>query len=154
MIIWKKEFFLRLILILVLIFISNSSLKAKEGYGPRLLSSDSSGIEVELSTPNFQTREKKHNNITYQIVTVPAYAQTTAPGKPQVPLKGVLLAIPLDSAIGLEVMESEYQVFPEYNLFPAPRYTPISELQCNHGLDPIPSPMASYGAGRLDRLNY
>ncbi|MHC4499011.1 MAG: hypothetical protein ACYS21_07865, partial [Planctomycetota bacterium] len=91
--------------------------------------SDSYGITLELVTPDFEIETRQVEDETYQVIKLPfPHGQTTEPGKPQIPVKGVLLGIPFNSSITFDLVSYEREVFSGYNLYPVPHIEQGDEL--------------------------
>lgn len=90
--------------------------------GIEIIESTESGVTLELTTEEFDEEEKIEEGITYQRVSIPGYihGHSSEIGKPQVPMKGVLLGVPTDSAIEISILDTEYTTLSGYNLYPVP----------------------------------
>jgi len=86
----------------------------------RLLSSNGQGILLEWTTADFQIERAGRAGETCQRVLIPGTVQTTAPGQPQVPVRGVLLGLPAAEGVSVQVVEAEVEVLHPYRLCPAP----------------------------------
>ncbi len=93
-----------------------------KGEGIEIIESDETGVTLELTTDEFDEEEKIEEGITYQRVSIPGYihGHSSEIGKPQVPMKGVLLGVPTDSSIEISILDSESTILPDYNLYPVP----------------------------------
>ena len=88
----------------------------------RIISSSSEQIVIEVSVPDYQIKQVVIDDQTYDRVYVPGHSQTTEVGKPQVPVIGTLLGIPLTGDFNLEILSIESEVLKDrYLLAPAPR---------------------------------
>ncbi|GAI21697.1 unnamed protein product, partial [marine sediment metagenome] len=103
--------------------VGEPGVEEKESDGVEIIESSDSGVTLELTTSDIQSKEKTYEEITYQVVTIPGYihGQVSSVGKPQVPMKGVLLGVPSDSSISISVLDSEYTTLSGYNLYPVPQ---------------------------------
>lgn len=97
--------------------------------GLRILSQDSSGMVLELVTKRFTTNNEQltTNNgqqVTYQVLEIPGYscANTAEAGKPQLPFKSALVAIPPNVACSLTEIDSEHVTMSNYQIYPIPNY--------------------------------
>jgi len=86
----------------------------------RLLSSDGRGILLEWTTAGYQIERAGRAGEACQRVLIPGTAQTTAPGQPQVPVRGVLLGLPAAEGVSVQVVEAEVELLRPYRLCPAP----------------------------------
>jgi Propeptide_C25 len=85
------------------------------------IQSDDYGVVLELITPSFKTKERIVDGSTYQLMELPyKHGQTDEAGKPQVPVKGVLLGIPYDASIKVKVLDYDEVILSGYNLYPTP----------------------------------
>lgn len=93
-----------------------------KGEGIEIIESSESGVTLELTTDEFKEEERIEESITYQRVSIPGYihGHSSEIGKPQVPMKGVLLGVPTDSSIEISILDTESTTFPDYNLYPVP----------------------------------
>ena len=76
--------------------------------GVRLLYSDGQGIALEIQTPDFAVQDTPaqgstlsplETGMTCQRISVPDYTTSTEPGRPQLPVKVVLLGVPADARL-------------------------------------------------------
>ena len=101
--------------------------------GLRLLESDAAGVILELVTPVPDVRPTEIEGRLYHQVTVPGYATTGEAAKPQLPARYVLLGVPPQARLSLEV----------HVLEEAP---PMRGLHVQPVPRPMPSPAASGSA--------
>ena len=87
----------------------------------RVVSSDSEGLILEVLTPEPRFQEVWEEGKLYHRMTVSGFGSTTDIGKPQLPIKGVLIGVPDTSKPKIEVMDSEYLTLSGYNIHPVPR---------------------------------
>jgi len=91
--------------------------------------SDDYGITLELVTSGFEIETKQVGDEAYQVIKLPfPHGQTTEAGKPQIPVKGVLLGIPYDSSITFELVSYEKEILSGFNLYPVPHIEQENEL--------------------------
>lgn len=129
-----------MILVVSIIVISHSGSQAivlaevpQSSPGLRLVKSDEESIVLELFTPGYKVDEKVVDDATYDLLSVADYGETGEVGKPQLPLKGVMLGIPAEAEVTLNVLESDVAVSAErYNLYPVPK--PIVERDLEGGV--------------------
>ena len=101
--------------------------------GLRLIKSDEESIVLELFTPAYEVDEKVVDNVTYHLLSAAGYGEMDEIGKPQLPLKGVMLGIPADAEVTVNILESDVSdSVKNYNLYPVPR--PIVERDLEAGI--------------------
>jgi len=83
--------------------LSAGALAAESGPGVRLLRSDEQGIVLELHTPDYELKEQMAKGMACQRIRVPGYAQSEEAGRPQLPLQVVLLGVPPEAELELDV---------------------------------------------------
>ena len=73
--------------------------------GVQVVASDETGVTLELRTDTFDTKTVQHVGETFERLSIPAYIHgfTQETGKPELPLKGILLDIPEDTLPALTV---------------------------------------------------
>ena len=126
-----KRFFSRLLplvsclLLLVLVLPlppSAGAVPEASGPGVHLLRSDEQGIVLELQTPNYELAEQRQADVVYQRLRVPGYTQSAEAGRPQLPLRLVLLGVPPEAELELEVTPLQTARVPGYfAICPAPQ---------------------------------
>ena len=130
-----------IILVVSIVLISHSGSQAtvlaeaspSSSPGLRLIKSDEESIVLELFTPAYKVNEKVVDNVTYHLLSVADYAETGEVSKPQLPLKGVMLGIPAEAEVTLNVLESDVTISAEhYDLYSVPR--PIVERDLEGGI--------------------
>ncbi len=96
-----------------------------------LISSGSQGVVFELSTPVYALQPGYDEQQPYQLLSVPGLDQSTGVGKPQLPLKGVLIGVPVDADFTLNILEDEKEILPgEFNIQPVATQGPmVDEFQ-------------------------
>jgi len=62
--------------------------------GLRLLSSDVSGVSLELLTSAYGVQPLQVDRRLYHVISVPGYGTTGEAGKPQLPVRSLLLGVP------------------------------------------------------------
>ena len=70
--------------------------------GVILLGSDAQGISLELNTPAYQSAEATAASIACRNISVSDYVQSEDPGRPQLPVKVVLLGVPPGAELALD----------------------------------------------------
>ncbi len=92
------------------------------GPGVHLLRSDEQGIVLELHTPNYELEEQRQADVVCQRLRVPGYTQSEEAGRPQLPLRVMLLGVPPEAELELEVTPLQTTRVPGYfAVCPAPQ---------------------------------
>jgi hypothetical protein len=86
--------------ILLVLQVSGSQAKPK---GVELISCDRNGAVIRVMTPPHQQMEISADGVDYVKIAVPGWAESSIPGKPQLPLAGFWLAIPPGAQATLSV---------------------------------------------------
>ncbi len=113
---------------LVLVFLA-ASLPSASAYeltlGPgeetevTVLSSDESGVKVEINIPKIMIEEKAVEGEIYQVISIPGGGILTRVGEPQVPLVCRFVALPPTSGVRVDVIEQQKEVLSEtFMLYP------------------------------------
>jgi hypothetical protein len=99
------------------------------GKGVEVISSDESGVTLELRTEAFDTAPVEAGGVTYQRVRVVDYIHgfTSEVGKPELPVKGVILDVPQGKRASLSVEGTESQSYSGYWIYPVPEKQVSSE---------------------------
>lgn len=87
--------------------------------GLRVVRADAHGVTLEVVTP--PVRVAPVAGTAYQVVSIPSWAQTTEPGRPQTPTIGGLLALPEGATAHVEILAVEQETRPSGPILPAPR---------------------------------
>ncbi len=105
------------VLVLVFLVVSVPAASAHEvilGQGEEvevtLLSSDASGVTVEINVPKLFIDEKTAEGQNYQVISIPGGGILTRVGEPQVPLVCRFVALPSTSGARVYVIEEEKEV--------------------------------------------
>lgn len=87
--------------------------------GVHIISSDETGIVLELYTPDFQVELLVTEDIACDRLGAADYASNDQAGWPQLPVRGAMLGIPTDADVSLRVLSTEAEILSErYNLCP------------------------------------
>ncbi len=90
-----------------------------------LIKSDEDSVILELRTPAVEIDETYVDGVAYHVMSIPRYGQTDDVGRPQLPLKGTLLAVPPSAEYSLRILEVEEEIIPgRYNVYPVPQPVP------------------------------
>ena len=90
--------------------------------GVEIVSSDETGITLELLTDAFEAKEVHTGGQTFERLRVPDYIHgfTQAVGRPELPVKGVLLDLPAARSATLTVKSTEGAAHSGYRVYPVP----------------------------------
>jgi hypothetical protein len=90
--------------------------------GVQILSADESGMTLELSTDSFDTQVVTADGQEFERLRISEYIHgySQEVGKPEVPLKGILLDIPEGQSATLTVLQTEVDTYTGYRVFPVP----------------------------------
>ncbi|MEJ2099380.1 MAG: C25 family peptidase propeptide domain-containing protein, partial [Desulfobacterales bacterium] len=90
--------------------------------GVQILSTDETGMTLELSTDSFDTQVVTADGLEFERLRISQYIHgySQEVGKPEVPLKGILLDIPEGQSATLEVLQTEVDTYTGYRLLPVP----------------------------------
>ena len=106
--------------------------------GLYLIKSDEESVVLELYTPAYQVEEKTVDGMAYHLLSIKGYGETSKSGKPQLPIKGVMLGVPPDAELEVHVLESYSSVAAErYNVCPVPQVVIQGSL---HSLESLQEP--------------
>jgi len=89
-----------------------------------LIDETAQSVTLEMTIPDFVISETQLSGKTYQTIEIAGMGATHEPGKPQLPLKGTLIAVPEGSEIKLEILESDTETLSDILLPPVPTVTP------------------------------
>jgi hypothetical protein len=85
-----------------------------------LLESSSQSLTLELTIPEPDLSEKNLSGSVYQAIQIAGTGYTNEPGKPQLPFRGALIAIPEGSQLQLEILDSDTEIRSGILLPPVP----------------------------------
>ncbi|MEN8215911.1 MAG: C25 family cysteine peptidase [Pseudomonadota bacterium] len=89
-----------------------------------LLDESSQSLTLELTTPAPVISEKQLSGNTYQAIHIAGTGYTHDQGKPQLLIRGTLIAVPEGSEIQLEILDSDTEILSGILLPPAPTFNP------------------------------
>jgi len=90
--------------------------------GVTVISKDESGITLELRTDGFEAASMESQGEYFERLRIWQYIHglTDEVGKPELPVKGVLLDLPQGKSASLEVLETEDETLGGYRIYPVP----------------------------------
>jgi hypothetical protein len=90
--------------------------------GVQILSSDESGVTLELSTDTFDTEVVTAGGQEFERLRIADYihGHTQVVGQPEVPVKGIFLDLPQGQSATLSVLKTEFDTYNGYQVFPVP----------------------------------
>jgi len=91
--------------------------------GVKIIESAGLRTVLELDTSTLKVTDRNAGGMVYQLITLPEYThgQTTDVGKPQIPTKGILLGTLSKKPVVINILESEKETYPGYNIYPVPK---------------------------------
>ena len=87
----------------------------------QLLESNADGVTIKMEIPNFQFGTMEHEGEQFQTVSFPRCSYTAEEGKPQLPVSGILLGVPINAEFNLQILESDYSILSNYKIYPVPK---------------------------------
>ncbi|MCK4428499.1 MAG: hypothetical protein KAW16_08460, partial [candidate division Zixibacteria bacterium] len=119
----KASLFVLALAILVAPFSLASAYEVTLGQGEEaevtLLSSDASGVKVEINIPKILIEDRTAEGENYQVITIPGGGILTHVGEPQVPLVCRFVVLPPTSGVRVDVIEEQKEVLSEtFMLYP------------------------------------
>jgi hypothetical protein len=88
----------------------------------QLLESNADGVIIKIEIPDFQFGTMEHEGEQYQTISFPGCGYTAEAGKPQLPVTGTLLGVPIDAEFNLQILESDYSTYLNYKIYPVPKF--------------------------------
>jgi len=92
-----------------------------------LLNESAQSLTLELTIPEPVISEKHLSGSVYQAIQIAGTGYTNEPGKPQLPFRGALIAIPDGSQLQLEILDSDTEIRSGILLPPAPELNSDSD---------------------------
>ena len=124
----------------------------------KILSSGTDKIELALLTPEFSTETVAEAGKEFQRLSIKGYGSLAETGKPQLPMRGFLLAIPEDADITVKVLESEIVSFSGLSIYPlATSFTslnPSSDYEVTLLHEQRTKPDDSFYPGKLTEIGF
>jgi hypothetical protein len=90
--------------------------------GVEVIASDASGMTLELRTEDFESVVLDEGGVSYRRLRVPEYVHgyTEEVGKPELPVKGILIDLPSGKRGSLSVEAVESKELSDYSIYPVP----------------------------------
>jgi uncharacterized repeat protein (TIGR01451 family) len=99
----------------------------------RLCESSESRIVIDVDVAQYVLTQQSVNGISYDVISLPEWGLTSDAGHPQLPMRRVLVGIPLDAQIQLDVISGQPGTTGPYEVLPAPEIVlltdPLDQLQ-------------------------
>jgi len=111
----------------------------------RLLSSDAEGVSLELLTPTYEVSDVLVEGQSFHAVRVPGYGTTLEIGRPQLPVRALLLGVPAEAHLSLDVTVLE-EGRPARGLQVRPAFSPLPLLATGAADSSVPSRGLEEGA--------
>jgi hypothetical protein len=87
----------------------------------RLIRSDDRGAEIEIISRGFDSSAEEIEGQIYHHLSLDGASLSQEEGEPQLPLRVMMLGIPLEANVAVEVVEVETERSFNYHVYPAPR---------------------------------
>jgi hypothetical protein len=112
----------------------DQKISATLGPGVYLVASDETGTTLELRTDTFDFDIVQADGQEFERLRIKDYIHgfTDEVGKPELPLKGILVDIPYGSSATLTVLETEAEVHTGYRIYPVPETVVDDQDQLSH----------------------
>ena len=97
--------------------------RASRGGGTCAFSRKLAGVTIDLTLPDYKIEDVVRDGVTYQQIAVDAdgWAQAGQPGAPQLPERGMMVAVPPTGDVSLQILDVTSAAAPgSYRLQPAP----------------------------------
>jgi hypothetical protein len=90
--------------------------------GVQILAEDETGMTLELHTDSFDTEVVTAGGEEFERLRIVDYihGHTREVGKPEMPVKGILLDIPQDKIATLSIQQTEVEIYTGYRILPVP----------------------------------
>lgn len=88
----------------------------------RVLQADANGVVFALSVPSYQLSQRTINGVTFDVLSAPnTEPSADRPGAPQLPMRGVLIAVPQSAEVSVRVIAQQAEELPRrLHLLPIP----------------------------------
>lgn len=95
--------------------------------GVRVVESSDTRIVLEVNLPAFDATRQPAGGRVYDLLSIPGWDLTQQPGRPQLPVKRVLLGIPPEAELRLAVLDTAAEESGPYRILHAPERVLVSE---------------------------
>ncbi|MEZ4771141.1 MAG: C25 family cysteine peptidase [Caldilineales bacterium] len=103
---------------------SSAAAQQSDGNGPQIVSSDDRQLVFDLTVPMPDITDVTLEGQTFQRLTLPDFTLSDEPGHPQLPQTGVMVGIPVEGDISVQIVSSEVDRLPgSYRVAPAMEQT-------------------------------
>ena len=86
----------------------------------QVLQSDASGVILKYNLSDFMQQEKIIENQVFNKISVPKCPLTQTPGEPQLPMRIVILGVPLGCEVKASILNLNYTDLDDFNIVPVP----------------------------------
>lgn len=115
-----------LLCLLVGLLVGGVGVPAAAAQGPagiRVVASDEGHLVLEVQVPGYLLSHQAVAGRAYDVVSIPGWGLTAEPGRPQLPVRQLLVGIPLGAAVQVRVVDQVAQEAGPLDLIPAPAVT-------------------------------
>src|SRR5512138_2045804 len=81
--------------------------QAQEVVQARLIQSDTNRLVVEIDIAQYSVRERRLDGRLFSVLSIPGIGNSSEPGKPDLPVKGVMLGIPAGAQAQLRILQDD-----------------------------------------------
>ncbi len=91
------------------------------GKSIQVISNNKSSLTFEVRLSEYSVRTKTLEGKVFQYIDIPDFFQTATPGKPQLPVKGLLFGLPENAQVKIDILKSQFKLLPIKNLYFTPK---------------------------------
>lgn len=121
--------------IIFLIFLCNGSEAANSAFLDKeikILSSDASGITIEIDVPDPEIEESTIYNVHGNSISISGYASTNVPGSPMLPIRGIPIALPYGARPSIRILQVDEKSERVADILPAPEFINDDDIADGH----------------------
>ena len=124
---------------------------AQDDTGPLVITTTTSGIDIRFALNDFARFTEKLEGNPYDVLSFDGQnAVMKTPGSPELPILNLLIGVPQNGRIDLEIVSMETKLLPgTYNLAPAPQPAPLEEPLTPGKWNREPADLPSVQAAKL-----